>query len=93
MRVRRWVHVLTTRYTFVNTLQLLGRDARLDTSTQITLAIHARELGLPTGPLFAQRGANATGQPALEEASQTASKLDATVLGGESGLSHRGTHP
>lgn len=48
--VCRWVHVLTTRYTFVNTLQLLGRDPRLDQSTQITLAVHAKELGLPTEP-------------------------------------------
>ena len=36
----RWVHVITTRYTFVNTLQLLGPDARLDNQTAITLAEH-----------------------------------------------------
>ena len=36
----RWVHVVTTRYTFVNTLQLLGPDARLDNQTAITLAEH-----------------------------------------------------
>ena len=34
----RWVHVLTTRYTFVNTLQLLGPDPRLDRQTALKLA-------------------------------------------------------
>ena len=32
--------MITTRYTFVNTLQLLGPDARLDNQTAITLAEH-----------------------------------------------------
>ena len=92
----RWVHVLTTRYTFVNTLQLLGRDPRLDSNTQVTLAVHARELGLPSEPRERRPelplSEAAAGPNVQAAAAREAAELSAQVLAGEGGLSHRVGH-
>ena len=69
------------------------KSLTLSTCVQVTLAVHAKELGQPVEPTYSpQLQLNATGE-AGEAAAREASELDAMVMGSDTGLSHRGTHP